>query len=289
MANTKEIRGQIESIKSTQKITKAMEMVAASKVRRVQDQMHRGRPYLMNLLRVIAHLRHAISGDAHPFLLRKKEVRKVGYIVVSTDRGLCGGLNINLFKTLMNHIREQQAQGHEIVASVFGRKGSAFLSRVNVPLLSVVEGYPEEPQVHELVSAITPMIDAFLKDEVQAVYIISNQFINAMTQDPKMSLLLPAAIDENDGFLKDHGWDYLYDPSAAAILDKLLRRYLESVVHQAVLENIASEMSARMLAMKNSTDNAGNLINELQLKFNKARQAAITQELTEIIGGADAV
>lgn len=289
MSNAKEIRGQIKSVKNTQKITRAMEMVAASKVRRVQDQMRLGRPYTEHLLRVIAHLMHATSHQMHPYLAKAEAVNKVGYIVVSTDRGLCGGLNINLFKLLLKNIQKEKAAGHEICASVFGRKGVGFLSRIEVPIVSAVENYPESPEMHHLIGGIHPMIDAFVKGEVQQVYIVGNVFVNAMQQEPRIEQLLPAGLSHDDGRAAGHHWDYLYDPNPEAILDKLLKRYIESTVKQIVLENIASEMSARMIAMKNASDNAGNLINELQLKYNKARQAAITQELTEIVAGADAV
>ena len=291
MSNAKEIRGQIKSIKNTQKITRAMEMVASSKIRRVQDQMRVGRPYAENILRVIAHLVKASTAKQHLFLTghEKEAIEKVGYILISTDRGLCGGLNINLFKTFLQHIRDQRAQGRKVVASVFGRKGVSFLSRVNIPIISAVENYPEAPEIQDLIGAVHPMIEAFERGEIQQIYIVGNTFINAMAQKPTIERLLPANIAHGDGKTASHSWDYVYDSSPDELLERLMKRYLESIVRQAMLENLASEMSARMIAMKNASDNAGSLINELQLKYNKARQAAITQELTEIVAGADAV
>lgn len=291
MSNAKEIRGQIKSIKNTQKITRAMEMVAASKIRRVQEQMRVGRPYAENILRVIAHLVKASAAKQHLFLTGhdKQSIEKVGYILITTDRGLCGGLNINLFKNFLQHVREQRAQGRKVVASVFGRKGVSFLTRVNIPIISAIENYPESPEIQDLIGSVHPMIEAFEKGEVQQVYIVGNIFINAMAQKPSIARLLPANIDHGDGQTSAHSWDYVYDSSPDELLECLMKRYLESIVKQAMLENIASEMSARMIAMKNASDNAGSLISELQLKYNKARQAAITQELTEIVAGADAV
>lgn len=289
MANAKEIRGQIKSVKNTQKITKAMEMVAASKVRRVQQHMRAGRPYAEHIQRVIAHLVKATSHRRHRFLSSAEKTEKVGYIVITTDRGLCGGLNINLFKILMQSITKAHDAGHEVVASVFGSKGVNFLSRVQIPIVSAVENYPENPQTHELIGGVHPLIDAYNSGRIQKIYLASNIFVNAMSQKPRIEQLLPASIAHADKMTADHAWDYLYDPSAAAILDNLLRRYIESIIKQAVSENVACEMSARMVAMKSASDNAGALIDELQLQYNKARQAAITRELSEIVAGADAV
>ena len=289
MANAKEIRGQIKSVKNTQKITKAMEMVAASKVRRVQEHMRAGRPYAEHILRVIAHLVKATSHRRHRFLSKAEKTEKVGYIVIATDRGLCGGLNINLFKALMHSITREHDAGHEVIASVFGSKGVNFLSRANIPIISAVENYPENPQAHQLIGGAHPLIDAYNNGDIQQIYLAANIFVNAMTQEPRIEQLLPASIAHADEMTANHAWDYLYDPSAEAILDNLLRRYIESIIKQAVSENVACEMSARMVAMKSASDNAGTLIDELQLQYNKARQAAITQELSEIVAGADAV
>ena len=289
MSNAKEIRGQIKNTKSTQKITKAMEMVAASKMRRAQNNMQSGRPYAHNILAVVAHLASAHTERTHPFLVEREEVKNVGYIVIGTDRGLCGGLNINLFKTVLRHIRESEMAGHGIRSSVFGRKAISFLSRLNVPIMSTVENYGDNPPLHELIGGIKPMIQAYRDGEVDKVYLIGNRFVNTMTQEPTVLQLLPATMITDEQGMPGYSWDYIYEPSVYELLDKLTVRYLESVIKQAVAENIACEMSARMIAMKNASDNAGNLIDELQLKYNKARQAAITQELSEIVGGAAAV
>lgn len=288
MSNAKDIRGQIKSIKNTQKITKAMEMVAASKMRRAQVNMQHGRPYAQNILRVVSHLASANTEGAHPFFTERNEITKVGYIIISTDRGLCGGLNINLFKTVLKHMREQEKAGHPIEASVFGRKGSAFLGRIGVPIVTAVEGYGDNPSLHHLIGGVSDMIKAYREGKVDKVYLASNSFVNTMTQQPEVMQLLPAKIGDED-LTPDHHWDYLYEPSVYELLDMIAERYIESQVKQAVAENIACEMSARMIAMKNASDNAGGLIEELQLKYNKARQAAITQELTEIVAGAAAV
>lgn len=289
MSNAKEIRGQIKSIGNTKKITKAMEMVAASKVRRAQEYMRAGRPYADQILSVIAHLVKASSSANHPFLKKSAKVSKVGYIIVASDRGLCGGLNINLFKALMESIKEEREAGHEITCSVFGRKGVSFARRVGLDMMTAVEGYAEHPKVQDLIGGIQPMLTAFENGEIQKVYLVSNSFVNAMQQKPQVQHLLPAGIEHADNATPSHSWDYLYDPSPEVILDRLLNRYFESIVKQAVVENIACEMSARMVAMKNATDNAGSLIKELQLQYNKARQAAITAEINEIVAGADAV
>lgn len=289
MSNAKDIRGQIKSIKNTQKITKAMEMVAASKMRRAQNNMREGRPYAQNMLRVAAHLAAANTEGHHPFLTERETIKRVGYVVVSTDRGLCGGLNINLFKKLLKHIRHEQKQGREVEASVFGRKGTGFLSRINVPLMTVVEGYGDHPALHELIGGIQSMIQAFREGKVDKVFLVANVFVNTMTQEPRIMQLLPAAIGAEQAEIPKGDWDYVYEPSVYTLLGMIAERYIESLVKQAVAENIACEMSARMIAMKNASDNAGGLIEELQLKYNKARQAAITQELTEIVAGAAAV
>ena len=290
MSNAKDIRSQIKSIKSTQKITKAMQMVAASKMRRSQDAMLEGRPYVENILRVIAHLMKANSEVAHPFFNETRDtIKKVGYIVVSTDRGLCGGLNINLFKKLLTHIEEWHDKGCDIEFSVFGRKGIAFINRINGHIMTSVDAYGDNPPLRELIGGITAMIDAYRAGDIDRVYLVGNRFVNTMTQEPHIVQFLPATVLADDKYAPNHAWTYEYEPDAAQILDKLAVRYHESVVKQAVAENIACEMSARMVAMKSASDNAANLIGELELQYNKARQAAITQELTEIIGGAAAV
>jgi len=290
MSNAKDIRSQIKSIKSTQKITKAMQMVAASKMRRSQDAMLEGRPYVENILRVIAHLLKAHGETPHPFFDETRDnVKKVGYIVISTDRGLCGGLNINQFKALLAHVQEWNNKGCEIDFSVFGRKGIAFINRINGHIMTSVDAYGDNPPLRDLIGGISSMIDAYRAGEIDRVYLVSNRFVNTMTQEPNIVQFLPATIVVNDKYVPKHAWTYEYEPGVEQILDKLAVRYLESVVKQAVAENIACEMSARMIAMKNASDNAANLIGELELQYNKARQAAITQELTEIVGGAAAV
>ena len=290
MSNAKDIRSQIKSIKSTQKITKAMQMVAASKMRRSQDAMLEGRPYVDNILRVIAHLLKTRAEVAHPFFSESdKPVKKVGYIVVSTDRGLCGGLNINLFKKLLAHVEEQSKQGRKLQFSVFGRKGIAFVNRINGNIITSVDAYGDNPALRDLIGGIGAMIDAYRNGELDRVYLVGNRFVNTMTQEAMIMQFLPATIISDDHYAPDHAWTYEYEPDAEQILDKLAVRYLESLVKQSVAENIACEMSARMIAMKNASDNAANLIGELELQYNKARQAAITQELTEIVSGAAAV
>ncbi|MFC2752887.1 MAG: F0F1 ATP synthase subunit gamma [Cardiobacterium sp.] len=290
MSNAKDIRSQIKSIKSTQKITKAMQMVAASKMRRSQDAMLEGRPYVDNILRVIAHLLKTRAEVAHPFFSESdKPVKKVGYIVVSTDRGLCGGLNINLFKKLLAHVEEQSKQGRKLQFSVFGRKGIAFVNRINGNIITTVDAYGDNPALRDLIGGIGAMIDAYRNGELDRVYLVGNRFVNTMTQEPMIMQFLPATIISDDHYAPDHAWTYEYEPDAEQILDKLAVRYLESLVKQSVAENIACEMSARMIAMKNASDNAASLIGELELQYNKARQAAITQELTEIVSGAAAV
>lgn len=291
MSNAKDIRGKIKSIKNTQKITKAMEMVAASKMRKAQTHMEEGRPYADNIRRVAAHLAQASSAGEgkHSFLQESESVSKVGYIVVSTDRGLCGGLNINLFKKLFAHMKTQTDAGIEIQASVFGRKGVSFCGRMGVSIVSAVENYGDQPALHELLGGIEHMIEAFRQGRLQRIYLVANRFVNTMTQEPEVKQLLPVKLDIATDEMPAHGWDYEYEPSVDELLDTIAVRYVESLIKQAVAENIACEMAARMVAMKSASDNAGNLIGELQLAYNKARQAAITQELTEIVAGASAV
>ena len=290
MSNAKDIRSQIKSIKSTQKITKAMEMVAASKMRRAQENMQHGRPYTRNIVRLIARLISSNSDFSHPFLSERREIRNVGYIVISTDRGLCGGLNINLFKKLLEHLREQRAAGRGARFAVFGRKAMGLINRINGDVVFSLENYGDNPALNQLIGGVKILIDDYLKGEIDHIYIVGNRFINTMSQEPRVVRLLPArVIDQENLHMPSHHWDYIYDPNAAAILEELLPRYIEVLVKQAVAENIACEMSARMIAMKSASDNAGSLIDDLQLQYNKARQAAITQELSEIVGGAAAV
>jgi len=286
MPGTKEIRTKIASVKSTQKITKAMEMVAASKMRRAQDRMRVARPYAAKMRTVIGHLNEANPDYRHPFLV-SREPKSVGVIVVSTDRGLCGGLNANVFKTVIYLLREWQAKGAQVNLCLLGSKGLAFFRRLGTPILASATGMGDKPHVKDLIGTVKVMLDAYREGRIDRLFLVNAQFLNTMTQKPQTQQLLPIeTIDGGD--LQEH-WDYIYEPGAAAILDGLLMRYIESQVYQGAVENVACEMAARMVAMKSATDNAGKLISELQLIYNKARQAAITKELSEIVGGAAAV
>ena len=287
MAGAKEIRTKIASIKSTQKITKAMQMVAASKMRKAQERMEATRPYAEKMRQVVGHLYHANPEYRHGFMTAERERRRVGYIVVSSDRGLCGGLNNNLFRMLVKDIREQREQGIEADFCTIGNKALGFFKRVGGKILAQATHLGDSPHVEDLIGTVKVMLDAFEKGQIDAVYIAYNRFVNTMTQQPTVEQLAPIQAD-TDKELKHH-WDYIYEPESRAVIDDLLVRYIESLVYQAVVENGACEQSARMVAMKASTDNAGELINELQLVYNKARQAAITQEISEIVGGAAAV
>ncbi|HTP38349.1 MAG TPA: F0F1 ATP synthase subunit gamma [Steroidobacteraceae bacterium] len=286
MPGTKEIRTKIASVKSTQKITKAMEMVAASKTRRAQDRMRVARPYAEKMREVIGKLNHANPDYRHPFLV-ERAVKSVGLVIVSTDRGLCGGLNTNIFKLALNQIREYQARGVAVNLCVLGTKGLVFFRRLGLPILATTTGLGDKPHIKDLIGAVTVMLDAFRDGKIDRLVLVNAQFVNTMTQKPEAQQLLPAPAFEVSG-LQEH-WDYIYEPGAAQILDGLLMRYVESQVYQGVVENVACEMAARMVAMKSASDNAGKLIGELQLIYNKARQAAITKELAEIVGGAAAV
>jgi F-type H+-transporting ATPase subunit gamma len=286
MPGTKEIRTKIASVKSTQKITKAMQMVATSKMRRAQDRMKLARPYAEKMRSVIGNLNEANPDYRHPFLITR-EPKSIGFIVISTDRGLAGGLNANVFKQVLLQMREWQGKGAKISLCVVGSKGIAFFRRLGTPILGSVSGLGDRPHIKDLIGTIKVMLDAYREGRVDRVFLANAKFVNTMTQQPTLSQVLPVDAVDNHG-LPEH-WDYLYEPEASAILDGLLMRYVESQVYQGVVENVASEMAARMVAMKAATDNAGKLIQELQLVYNKARQAAITKELSEIVGGAAAV
>ena len=286
MAGTKEIRTQIASVKSTQKITKAMQMVATSKMRRAQERMKLARPYAAKIRSVIGNLRHANPDYRHPFMSARTAVN-VGIIIVSTDRGLAGGLNANIFKQTLGLIKEWQDKGAGVSLCVMGAKGTAFFRRLSLSMLANVSGLGDKPHVKDLIGTVKVMLDAYRDGKIDRLFMVHAEFVNTMTQKPRVEQLLPVEPSVNAG-LQDH-WDYLYEPSADAILDGVLMRYVESQVYRGVVENVASEMAARMVAMKAATDNAGNLIHELQLVYNKARQAAITTELAEIVGGAAAV
>ncbi|BAV10614.1 F0F1 ATP synthase subunit gamma [Moraxella osloensis] len=291
MASLKEIRAKVASIKSTQKITRAMQMVAASKMRRAQERMQLGRPYADSMRRVVSHLVKASPDYKHPYLV-PRAVNRVGYIVVSSDRGLAGGLNINLFKKLMQHVKQQKSQSVETRFAVIGQKGVSFFKTFGGTVIAAETHYGDNPSFEQLSVPVQVMLDAYNRGEIDEIYMVYNEFVNAMTQNPSVQRLVPIAaeslVDETMAN-REHSWDYIYEPTTKELLDGLMGRYVESIVYQGVVENIASEQSARMVAMKAATDNAGNLINELQLVYNKLRQAAITREISEIVGGAAAV
>lgn len=286
MAVGKEIRTKISSIQSTQKITSAMEMVAASKMRRAQDRMEVGKPYANRIRSVVGHLANANPEYQHLFM-QEREVKRVGYIVVSTDRGLCGGLNINLFKAAIRSMKEWDDQGVPVDLCLIGAKAAGFFGSFGGNIVAATRDLGEEPLLADLIGSVKTMLDAFADGNIDKLYLVSNEFVNTMTQNPNVEQILPLVAEESDEMT--HHWDYIYEPEARDLLDGLLARYIESLVYQAVVENGACEQAARMLAMKNATDNAGELIDDLQLIYNKARQAAITQELSEIVGGAAAI
>lgn len=286
MASGKEIRTQIRSIKNTQKITSAMEMVAASKMRRAQERMQKGKPYSQRIRAVVGHLANANPEYKHTYL-QEREVKRVGIIVISTDRGLCGGLNINAFKKAIVESKAWVDAGAQVEFCLIGAKAAAFFKSVGGKIVASVRDIGEEPSLNHLIGSVKVMLDAFADGNIDKLLLVGNEFVNTMTQRPYALQLLPIPPEENAK--TTHQWDYIYEPNARELLDGLLVRYIESQVYQAVVENAACEQAARMIAMKNATDNAGNIIGELQLAYNKARQAAITQELSEIVGGAAAV
>ncbi|QJD71872.1 F0F1 ATP synthase subunit gamma [Marinobacterium sp. LSUCC0821] len=287
MAVGKEIKTQIASIGSTRKITSAMEMVAASKMRRAQDRMQASRPYARSIRGVIQHLAKANPEYKHLFM-QSNDVKRVGFIIVGSDRGLCGGLNINVFKAAMGKMKEYHSQNVEIDVAAVGAKAISFFKNYGGNVVAATSGLGDAPELEKLIGSVKVMLDNFNAGKLDRLYVVSNEFVNTMTQKPQVEQLLPLRAEENDDTLNHH-WDYIYEPEARDLLEGLLTRYIESLVYQAVVENNACEQAARMLAMKNATDNAGNLIDELQLVYNKARQAAITQEISEIVGGAAAV
>ena len=287
MAGAKEIRTKIKSIQNTQKITKAMEMVAASKMRRAQERMHAARPYAVKMRNVVSHLAQANAEYRHPYMI-EREPRRIGFIIISSDRGLCGGLNVNMFRSAVNVMSEWQARGVEQDVCAFGNKGLAFFKRIGANIVSEATHLGDAPQLSALIGAIKVMLDGYAEGRFDRLFLVSNEFVNTMTQRPAVEKLLPIGRDDLDQEL-DHYWDYIYEPDAKDIVDGLMVRYIESLIYQAVVENVACEQAARMVAMKSATDNAGDLIDELQLIYNKARQAAITQEISEIVSGAAAV
>ena len=294
MAAAKEIRTQIGSIKNTQKITSAMEMVAASKMRKAQDLMKASQPYARQIRNVASHLANANPEYKHDYMLARDEVKRVGYIVVSTDRGLCGGLNVNLFKAVIKDAVTWRSEGAELDFCALGSKASGFFRNYGGNLVAAKSGLGEAPEIEALIGSVKVMLDAYDEGRLDRLYVVYNEFVNTMTQKPVVRQLLPLdpsmGLDAEDEDNKRPGsWDYLYEPDAKALLDSLLVRFIESQVYQAVVENGACEQAARMIAMKNATDNAGGLIDDLEMVYNKARQAAITQEISEIVGGAAAV
>jgi len=286
MAVGKEIREKIKSVKSTQKITSAMEMVAASKMRKAQDRMEASRPYSDKIAGVVSHLANA-HPEYHHSYLTEREVERVGFVIISSDRGLCGGLNVNLFREAVKAIKEQSEQGIEIDYTAIGGKALGFLGRMGGNLVSESCQLGDQPEISSLIGSIKVMLDAFDEGRIDQLNIVYNQFVNTMTQKPTVRQVLPLQQHKSEDY--SHHWDYIYEPDAKPVMDTLLQRYVESTIYQGVVENIACEQSARMVAMKSATDNAGDLIDDLELVYNKARQTAITAELADIVGGAAAV
>lgn len=287
MAVGKEIRGKIASIKNTQKITRAMEMVAASKMRKTKDRMQATRPYSKKISQVIKHLAYANPEYKHPFLI-KREIKRIGVIAISSDRGLCGGLNANLFRKILIEMNQWSKNNIDVDVCSVGSKAAGFFSLINANLIGQVSKLGDTPHQTDIIGVIKIMLDAFTSGQIDELFLISNDFVNTMTQKPVLQKLLPVEVGELEEDLSGH-WDYLYEPGAKEVLDSLLVRYVESMVFQGLVENNACEQAARMVAMKSASDNAGNIIKELQLVYNKARQAAITQEISEIVAGAAAV
>ncbi|MFS8138651.1 MAG: F0F1 ATP synthase subunit gamma [Thermomonas sp.] len=287
MAGGREIKTKIKSVQNTRKVTRALEMVSASKIRKAQDRMKASRPYARAMKQLIGHLAQAHSEYRHPYLVQREDVKRVGYIIVSSDRGLAGGLNNNMFRKLLTEFRAWQEKGVEIDVVTIGQKASVFFRRIKVDMIGSVTHLGDVPRVEQLVGVIKVMLDAYTAGKVDKVFIAYNDFVNTMTQRATMDQLLPLPATQTQ--VAKHDWDYLYEPDAESVLDHVLTRYVESLVYQAVMENVASEHAARMVAMKSASDNANKLIDTLNLVYNKARQAAITQEISEIVGGAAAV
>jgi len=286
--NEKEIRSKIRSVKNMQKITKAMEMVAASKIRKAQDQMEASRPYAERIRRVVGHLSHANPDYKHPWLV-DREVKRVGFIIISTDRGLCGGLNINMFKTVIGELQQWREKNVEVDLALVGAKAVQFFRRLGGNVVGTATHLGDKPQVNDLIGSIKIMLDSYSNGKIDRLFLVHNEFVSTMSQVPVVKSILPvSAIDLGDETLQKH-WDYIYEPDAVDLLDDVLMRYIESQVYRGAVENFASEMAAKMVAMKSATDNAGDIIKDLQLAYNKARQASITQEISEIVGGAAAV
>jgi F-type H+-transporting ATPase subunit gamma len=287
MAGGREIKTKIKSVQNTRKVTRALEMVSASKIRKAQELMKASRPYARLMRQVIGHIARANTEYKHPFLAEREAIKRVGYVVISTDRGLCGGLNSNLFRKLLAEIRQWQKQEVEVDIVAIGQKATSFFKRLKVNLVGTVTHLGERPQVEQLIGVVKVMLDAYSEGRIDRLFLSYNDFVNTMVQKATLDTLLP--MPPSDDIHPKHDWDYIYEPSAAEILDHVLSRYVESLVYQGTLENLASEHAARMVAMKSASDNASKLIDSLTLVYNKARQAAITQEISEIVGGAAAV
>lgn len=287
MSGSREIVGQIKSVKNTRKVTSALEMVSASKIRKAQDRMEASRPYARMMRQVIGHLAHANPEYKHPFTVEREDVKRVAYVVIATDRGLCGGLNTNLFRTLLKEFREWQEKGVEVTTVLIGRKASQFFRRLRIDVSAATQDLGERPRLEDLIGSIKVVLDGYRNESVDRVYLCYNHFVNTMTQKTVSEQVLPLPPTEDEPMLQY--WDYLYEPNAEQLLDDVLTRYVESLIYQAALENVASEQAARMVAMKSASDNASDLIDDLQLAYNKARQASITQEISEIVSGAAAV
>jgi F-type H+-transporting ATPase subunit gamma len=292
MAGSKEIRTKIKSVQNTRKITKAMEMVAASKMRRAQERMRAARPYGDKVRNIAAHMSQANPEYRHPFLVKRDEIKTAGVILITTDKGLCGGLNTNVLRLTTNKLKELETAGAKIEATAIGNKGFSFLNRIGAKVVSHAIQIGDKPHLDKLIGPVKVQLDAYAEGRVDVVYLAYTRFINTMKQEPVIEQLLPLTadkFDQTDAEKKAYGWDYIYEPDAKAVVDELLVRYVEAIVYQAVTENMSSEQSARMVAMKSASDNAKKVIDDLQLTYNKARQAAITKELSEIVGGAAAV
>jgi len=287
MAVGKQIKTQIKSLQSTQKITRAMEMVAASKMRKAQERMHTARPYAEKIRDVAGHLYHANPEYHHPFLIERDEVKRVGYIIISSDRGLCGGLNTNMLKAAVTDMKEWNDKGVEVDFCSIGSKAQGFMKRFGFSMVSSATHLGDAPQISQLIGVVKVMLDDYVDGKLDRLMLVYNRFVNTMTQEPTVSQLLPLKADGSDDY--KHHWDYIYEPEARPVLNALLTRFIEAQVYQGVVENIACEQSARMVAMKAASDNAGDMIDDLELIYNKARQAAITQELSEIVSGAAAL
>jgi F-type H+-transporting ATPase subunit gamma len=289
MAVGKEIRGKIKSVENTKKITKAMEMVAASKMRKAQDRMRAARPYSDKIRVITANLSQANQEYKPPFLVTQHSSKTIGVIVVTTDKGLCGGMNTNVLRLVTNKLREVEGQGCKVQAVAIGNKGLGFLNRIGAPVAAHVVHLGDTPHLDKLIGPVKVLLDAYQEGRLDAIYLCYTKFINTMKQEPALEQLLPLTADKLEVKPNEQTWDYLYEPDAQTVIDELLVRYVEALIYQSVAENMASEQSARMVAMKAATDNAGNVINELKLVYNKTRQAAITKELSEIVAGAAAV